>query len=183
MVTSPYAPPRSKALPWLIGVLVVLLVVAGVLAFLLIQRDDDAPSTPTAQSTSTETSAPPTDQGATPAGEEPYTDDGGNITGSADRGAAFMDEVVLGQYENALGHGGSDFQAYYAGDADLLETEILTATGNAQPVNYTIDAVEYESEVDADVLSLTVELPDGTRDDMVVLVGEEGTGTVVIGFE
>ena len=30
-------------------------------------------------------------------------------------------QVVLGQYENALGHGGAGFQAYYDGDADLLD--------------------------------------------------------------
>ena len=178
-MTPPYAPPKSKAIPWLIGVLVVLLIVAGVLAFLLLTRDDDAPASPAA------TTAPPTstDQGATPSGEEPYTDAGGVITGSADRGAAFMDEVVLGQFENALGHGGADFQAYYNGDAGLLEDEIITAAGGARPVNYTIDGVGYNSEVDADVLSLTVEQPDGTRDDMVVLVGEEGSTTVVVGFQ
>jgi hypothetical protein len=176
----------NKAIPWLIGLLAVLLVVAAVLAFLLIRQGDD-PGTPAAQTTPSEqsTSSEPTstDQGATPSGEEPYTDEGGSITGSADRGAAFMDEVVLGQFENALGHGGTDFQAYYDGDAGLLEEEIITAAGGAAPVTYTIDGVGYNSEVDADVLSLTVEQPDGTLDDMVVLVGEEGTSTVVVGFQ
>lgn len=178
-------PPRNKALPWAIGVLVTLLAVAGVLVVLLLTRDDDAPAPPAAQSTASEatTAAPtPTDQGATPPGEEPYADDGGSITGSADRAAVFLDDVVLGDYENALGHGGSDFQAYYGGDADLLEEEILTATGGVQPVGYAVVGVEYDAEVDADVISVSAELPDGGTDDLVVLVGEEGTSTVVVGF-
>jgi hypothetical protein len=185
-------PPRGKALPWLIAALVLLLAVAGVLGFLLLKSNDKG-STAADQSAQADdqlgdvdgeaVEPPPGDEGAGPPEGEPYTDGGGVITGSEDRAAAFMDEVVLGQFENALGHGGTAFQEYYAGDAGLLEDEIITAAGGARPVNYTIDAVGYNADVDADVLSLTVEQPDGTIDDMIVLVGEEGSTTVVVGFE
>jgi hypothetical protein len=50
-------------------------------------------------------------------------------------------------------------------------------------VDSAIDAVDYDAGADADVLSLTLELPGGTSDGMVVLVGEESGTAVVVGFE
>ncbi|WP_091324010.1 hypothetical protein [Geodermatophilus ruber] len=124
---------------------------------------------------------PPADEGVELPGHV-IVEDGSVIPGSLDRGAAFMDEVVLGDYRSALGHGGADFQAYYGDDADLLREEIATGAG-APPVNYSIDGVGFLAEADADVLALTVELPDGTYGQLAVFVGEENGRAVVVGFQ
>ncbi|MGY1803824.1 hypothetical protein ACI78T_11145 [Blastococcus sp. SYSU D00922] len=190
----PPAPQRNSLVPWLIGTLVLLVAVAGVLAFLLLRADDTADSNPAQESAQAEEQLGDLDGDAVvpPEADEeqvpddhgtPYAGDGGQIIGSVDRGAAFLDDVVLGDFPTAIGHGGSDFQAYYAGDADLLSAEIAEAAGGTLPVNYTIDAVSFDPGTASDVLDVTLELPDGSYDGMVVLVGQEGGTAVVIGFQ
>jgi hypothetical protein len=39
------------------------------------------------------------------------------------------------------------------------------------------------ARTEADILELTVELPDGTLGDLTLLVGEEGGRAVVVGFQ
>ncbi|RBY83184.1 hypothetical protein DQ240_17420 [Blastococcus sp. TF02A-26] len=118
----------------------------------------------------------PDDHGA------PYTGDGGTVPGSVDRAAAFMDDVVLGDFPSAVGHGGSDFQDRYGPDETLLADDIAAIT-TALPVDYTIDAVQSDSGHDADVVTLTVELPDGSYSGLGVYVADEDGIAVVIGFQ
>jgi hypothetical protein len=193
-------PPRNKLLPWLIGMVVALVVALGALAFVLLGADDDAANSTAAASESVpgdeqlgdvdgDAVVPPDHDGPEEQGEifpeddGAYTGDGGAIVGSLDRGAAFMDDVVLGDYASALGHGGADFQAYYNGDDSQLADEMAIGSGGALPVNYTIDAIGWDPKTEADILELTVELPDGTFDDLIVLVGEESGMAVVVGFQ
>lgn len=192
--SPPPAPRRNALLPWLVGALVLLVALAGVLAFVLLRADDTADSAPAEESVQAEEQLGDVDGDAVvpPEADEeqvpddhgaPNTGDGGQVAGSVDRAAAFMDDVVLGDFPTAIGHGGSDFQAYYAGDADLLAAEIAEAAGGTLPANYTLDAVSSDPGTGADVVDVTLELPDGSYDGMVVLVGQEGDLAVVIGFQ
>jgi hypothetical protein len=198
-------PARNKLLPWLIAAGVALAAALAALGFVLLGSDDGSGTT-AARATASEQAdeeaageglgdtdgdavVPPDYDGPELQGEiipdegTPYAGDGGAVLGSVDRGAAFMDDVVLGDLPSALGHGNAQFQIYYGGDVDLLADEIAVAAGGPLPVNYTIDAVSFDPRSEYDILELTVELPDGTYDPMIVLVGEEGGTAVVVGFQ
>ncbi|WP_158548767.1 hypothetical protein [Blastococcus sp. TF02A-26] len=187
------APPRRSLVPWLVAALVLLVAAVGVIAFLLLEADDDGRATTGDERVQAEEQLGDVDGDAVvpPEADEeqvpddhgaPYTGDGGTVPGSVDRAAAFMDDVVLGDFPSAVGHGGSDFQDRYGPDETLLADDIAAIT-TALPVDYTIDAVQSDSGHDADVVTLTVELPDGSYSGLGVYVADEDGIAVVIGFQ
>jgi hypothetical protein len=200
-MTQQYAPPaptagpgggRSGLVPWLVAAVVLLVAALAVLLFVLLKADDDAPPSGDERVQAEEQLGdvdgdavvpPDADDEQVPADEgTPYGGDGGAIVGSVDRGAAFMDDVVLADFPSAVGHGSVEFQARYGADESQLGMDIADITGSL-PVNYTIDAVQYDEAVQADVLVLTVELLDGTYTGLDVIVGEEDGRAVVLGFQ
>ena len=187
-------PPRNKLLPWLIGAAVIVVALAGVLAFVLLKADDNAPSENAAASRSTQA-----DQGGhrrqrgRPTGRRPGgaagdvipPEDGGGAywEHSTDKAAAFMDDVILGDYPSAISHGSQDFQAVFSDGTELFGQQIAEATNGGTLGDYSLDRATYDATVDADVVSITIIMEEGWADDFTVLVSEEDDHLVVVGFE
>ena len=200
MTQQQYAPPaptagrpkqRRSLVPWLVAALVLLVAAAGVIAFLLLRADDDAPAAgdervqaqePLGDVDGDAVVPPEADEEQVPDDHgAPYTGDGGTIPGSVDRAAVFMDDVVLGDFGSAVGHGSADFQTRYGADPSVIGSEIAAIDGSL-PENYTIDAVQSDEALGGDVVVLTVVLPDGSYNGLDVIVGEEDGRAVVLGF-
>jgi hypothetical protein len=188
-------PPRNKLLPWLIGAAVIVVALAGVLAFVLLKADDNAPSENAAASRSTQADQrgdidgnavvpPDADQEELPGDVIPPEDGGGAYwEHSMDKAAAFMDDVVLGDYPSAISHGSQDFQAVFSDGTELFGQQIAEATNGGTLGDYSLDWATYDATVDADVVSITITMEEGWPDDFTVLVSEEDGYLVVVGFE
>jgi hypothetical protein len=193
-------PAKRSLLPWLIVTGVALVAALGVLVFLLLRGDDGG--TTNAAEQSTEPSAqqsdeglgdtdgdavvPPDHDGPEQQGDVIPEDDGTGFgyDASADRAAAFMDRVMLGDYDGAIGFGGQEFQLYYDGDTALFAAEIEEATnGGTLDYDYSIDSVVWDAANEADVVSMTVIMAEGWPDDFTVLIGAEDGNLVVVGFQ
>jgi hypothetical protein len=193
-------PKKPSLLPWLIATGVALVVVLGVLVVVLVRAGDDAPAS-NADATATVPSdeglgdtdgnavVPPDYDGPEQQGdvippEEPLPLDEGalNYDGSLDRATAFMDDVFLGDYPSAIGHGSQDFQAYYAGDTDLFAHEITEVSNGGTFYGYSVDSVGYDMANEADVVDISIEMEEGWMDEFLVLIGEENGQLVVVGF-
>jgi hypothetical protein len=141
----PYGPPhgsgpkRNSLLPGLIVTTVLLVAAMGVLAFVLLRSNDTAADT-SAVSESVQADeqlgdvdgnavVPPASDGSGPELPSDVIDEGGRVYGhTLDKAAAFMDDVILGDWASATSYGGQEFQLHYDGDADLFAAEIAEAT-------------------------------------------------------
>lgn len=192
---SPADGPESRRRWRTVLIAVAALVVVGGILFLVSDLGED----------SNRGAAEPTEQGETQDGDtaEPGDPDGGqaapsqpteelpvgsvvgegSIAGSLARAEAFMDAVVMGDLQGALGLGGADFRDRYDGDEAKLATALTEAAGGVLPDNYAIESLDYDAVAEADAVALRVTLPDGNFDRLVVMVGEENGAAVVVGLE
>jgi hypothetical protein len=172
---TPAAPPpkRRNPMPWLIALLALSLAFAAVVGVLLL-TDDDASPAPAADRSADQNA--PADASVPPAG------DGGSVDGSADRAAAFMDDVVRGDYAAAVGHGSADFAERFGPEGELLSDHVTTLIGG-EPTEYLVDAVDSDEASGGDVVTLGVTLTDGGLAELRLLVVEDDGSAVVAGFE
>jgi hypothetical protein len=127
---------------------------------------------------------PDADQEELPGDVIPPEDGGGAYwEHSMDKAAAFMDDVVLGDYPSAISHGSQDFQAVFSDGTELFGQQIAEATNGGTLGDYSLDWATYDATVDADVVSITIIMEEGWPDDFTVLVSEEDGYLVVVGFE
>jgi hypothetical protein len=189
-------PPRNKLLPWLIGAAVIVVALAGVLAFVLLKADDNDPSENAAASRSTQADdqrgdvdgdavvPPDADQEELPGGVIPPEDGGGAYCEhSMDKATAFMDDVILGDYPSAISHGSQDFQAVFSDGTELFGQQIAEATNEGTLYNHSADYVQYDTVNQADAVHMSIEMEEGWIGDFEVLVSEENGYLVVVGFQ
>lgn len=190
------APPRNKLLPWLIGAAVVVVPLAGVLAFVLLEADDNDPSGNAAAFRSTQADdqrgdvdgdavvPPDADREELPGGVIRPEDGGGAYCEhSMDKATAFMDDVTLGDYPSAISHGSQDFQAVSSDGPELFGQQIAEATNGGTLYNHSADYAQYDTVNRADVVRMNIEMEEGWIGDFEVLVSEENGYLVVVGFQ
>jgi hypothetical protein len=189
---GPPAPEQPSLLPWLIlagGMLMAALVVLGVLLF---TGKDNTDTAAAAARTTQQSDAgrgdtdgravmPPESAGPELPGD--VIDDNGPIyEHTLDKAAAFMDDVILGDWPSAISHGSQEFQLHYGDDTDRFAAEIAQATNGGTLGDYSLDSATYDATVAADVVSITIIMEEGWPDDFTVLIGEEDGNLVVVGF-
>jgi hypothetical protein len=197
-------PAKRSLLPWLIATGVALVAALAVVVFLLLRGEDGGTTNAADRSTADQSAEPSAQQSDEGLGDidgdavvppdwtdgpeeqgEIFPEDDGTGFGydaSADRAAAFMDQVILGDYEAAISHGGQEFQAIYS-DTGLFAQEIGESTEWGTLYNYSIDSIVWDPDNQGDLVDISIEMEEGWMDEFLVLVGAEDGNLVVVGFQ